>query len=313
MEIKLWLAPLHGITYYYFRNILFQHERGIDTVIAPFMSVQSTENLNPKKWQDLLPENNPVMSPIPQLMGNNASDFKDTILALKKLDYQQFNWNIGCPIKQITKRKRGCGIMPYPEMIENVIANSIDLGLKISVKMRLGMDKLREGVEIIKRLNHYPLDFIVLHPRLGIQQYEGKVDLDAARELIGLSKHPVVYSGDISNIADFEALIKQIPEISQIMLGRGILKNPFLAEEIKEIKKNEDKDLHRFILYYQDLSSTLISLKGKYALGNLKELWHYFSYYLSLEQDKLKNLLRIKKLELFVKEADKILKLYFFG
>jgi len=308
MNTTLWLAPLHGISYYYFRNTLFQHERGIDAVIAPFVSVQSAENLNPQKWKDLLPENNQAMTPIPQLMGNNASDFKDTILALTKLGYRQFNWNIGCPMKQITRKKRGCGIMPYPDMVEEVIANSSDLDLKISVKMRLGMEKTSEGIEIIKRLNHYPLDFIVLHPRLGIQQYEGNVDLNAAGELIALSKHPVIYSGDISDISDFEALIKQIPEINQVMLGRGILKNPFLAEEIKGIKKNEEKDFGRFVLYYNDLSSTLISLKGKYALGNLKELWHYFSCYLSLEQDKLRNLLRIELLELFVKEADKTLK-----
>ena len=83
------------------------------------------------------------------------------------------------------------------------------------------------------------------------------------------------------------------------MLGRGILKNPFLAEEIKGIKKNEDQDLQRFMLYYNELSSTLIALKGKHALGSLKELWHYFAGYLSLEEDNLKELLRIEELELF--------------
>ena len=299
MNIKLWLAPLHGISYYYFRNVLFRHVSGFDAVIAPFIPVQSAEKLNPKKWKDLLQENNPIMEVVPQLMGNNASDFKDTLLALSKLGYRQFNWNIGCPMKQITRKKRGCGIMPYPDMVEEVIANSSDLGFKLSVKMRLGMEKLNECIEIIKRLNHYPIDFIVIHPRFGVQQYEGKVHLEKARELINLSKHPIVYSGDIVDISSFEAIKEQLPEINQFMLGRGILKNPFLTEEIKGIKKNEEKDFQRFALFYNELSSTLISLKGEYALGNLKELWHYFSHYLSLEENELRDLLRIEQLELF--------------
>ena len=303
MNIKLWLAPLHGISYYYFRNVLFRHVAGFDAAIAPFIPVQSAEKLNPKKWKDLLQENNPMSDIVPQLMGNCASDFKDTILALSDLGYRQFNWNIGCPMKQITRKKRGCGIMPYPDMVEKVIAESSDLGFKLSVKMRLGMENLNEGMEIVKRLNHYPLDFIVLHPRFGIQQYEGNVHLEAAKELIRLTKHPVVYSGDIVDIASFKTVATQFPEINQFMLGRGALKNPFLAEEIKGIKKDEEKDFHRFRMYYNDLSSALISLKGKYALGNLKELWHYFSCYLSLEEDRLRNLLRIEQLELFMWET----------
>ena len=211
MDIKLWLAPLHGISYYYFRNVLFRCTRGFDAVIAPFIPMQSAEKLNPKKWKDLQIENNPAMNVVPQLMGNNASDFKDTLLALSELGYRQFNWNIGCPMKQITRKKRGCGIMPYPDLVEEVIANSSNLGFKLSVKMRLGMEKPSEGLEIIKRLNHYPLDFIVLHPRFGIQQYEGSVHLEAARELVALSKHPVVYSGDIVDVQSFKMIAEKLP------------------------------------------------------------------------------------------------------
>ena len=308
MNFKLWLAPLHGITYYYFRNVLFRHTRGFDAVIAPFIPVQPVKKLNLQKWKDLLVENNPIMPVVPQLMGNCTSEFKDTILALSELGYQQFNWNIGCPMKQITRKKRGCGIMPYPDMVEEIIDHNSELGCKFSVKMRLGMEKLSEGIEIIKRLNNYPLDFIVLHPRFGIQQYEGKVHLKEARELIALSKHPVVYSGDITDVSNFKTLTEQLPEINQFMLGRGILKNPFLAEEIKGIKKDEEKDFQRFKLYHNELSSTLITLKGKYALGNLKELWRYFAYYFSLKEDKLRNLLKIDQLELFLKETETLLK-----
>ncbi len=307
MSTKLWLAPLHGITYHPFRNILFRHASGFDAAIAPFVPTQAIEKINPLKWKDLLPENNLMLKVTPQLMGNNASDFKDTVCALSELGYRQFNWNIGCPMKQITKKKRGCGLMPFPDLVEEVINNSCNRGYKLSVKMRLGMENPEEGVEIIRRLNRYPLDFIAIHPRFGIQQYEGKVHWEYLKEMLTLTRHSVIYSGDIVDIASFKAVKERFPEISQFMIGRGILKNPFLAEEIKEIKESEEKDFSRFIHYYKDLSSCLIALKGKYAVGNLKELWHYFSVYTNLDQNSLKNLLRIEQLELFMKETDRIL------
>ena len=52
--MKLWLAPLHGITNYYFRNLLCRHAEGVDKAIAPFIPVRSKEKLNPEKWKDLL-------------------------------------------------------------------------------------------------------------------------------------------------------------------------------------------------------------------------------------------------------------------
>jgi len=304
-EDTIWLAPLHGITYYYFRNVLFQHCAGIDRVIAPFVPAQLHDKLNVKKWVDLHPENNPFIPIIPQLMGNDPQAMVDTILALQKTySFPVINWNIGCPMNPIVRKKRGCGIMPYLSMIEEVVQKVNDeTTISFSIKMRLGMLKKEEGIEIIKMLNHYPIENIIIHPRLGIQQYEGMVDLDAFEEMISDSKHKIVYSGDIVDLDGYQELKHRFSKITDWMIGRGALRDPFLIQEIKsqnKISKQEKKEL--FQSYYEDIKYSLYSLKGEQsALPKLKELWKYYAHFFNLSEEALRSLLQCRDVMEFEK------------
>lgn len=298
-----WFAPLHGITYHYMRNVLFSHVVFFDQAIAPFVPAHKSDKLNVKKWIDLDPENNPFIPIIPQLMGNDPDAIVDTILAIQsQFGYNQINWNIGCPMNQIVRKQRGCGVMPHPEWIENVV-NRVTQKTKISfsIKMRLGLNSPKEGDEIIKRLNQYPLDFLVIHPRLGIQQYEGEVDLDSFETMILNSNQKIVYSGDINNLNTFQNLQKRFPQIQNWMLGRGVLRDPFLVEELKMgISLNDEQKLIRFKSYYYELQQSLFQLKSEQdSLPKLKELWKYFAQFFQLTEKELLSILRINHIQEF--------------
>ena len=47
----IWLAPLHGITSYTFRNTLCRHFGGIDCFMAPFLPAQPAGKYRQKVWQ----------------------------------------------------------------------------------------------------------------------------------------------------------------------------------------------------------------------------------------------------------------------
>jgi tRNA-dihydrouridine synthase len=291
---NIWLAPLHGLTLYHFRNCLFQHNSGFDAAISPFMPVQESAKLNVRKWKDFAPENNRLVETIPQLMGIVPAHFADTMNALHaEYGLTRFNWNLGCPMGPIVRKRRGCGLMPYPDEVERVVEAACSLPYKFSVKMRLGMHAADEGKEIIRRLNNYPLEFIVIHPRLGEWQYKGLPDLGRLEELLGLTKHRVVYSGDIFQVADYQELHARFPQIDDWMLGRGALRNPFLAEQIKDIPSKTDYHV-RFNEFYDDLKQSLVAYRGEKAtLPVLKELWHYFAYFYQLTEEQLHSLLVI--------------------
>lgn len=305
--MKLWLAPLHGITNHGFRNILRQHFDGIDAAIAPFVPMMPSNQINIKKWKDLLPENNPGIELIPQLMGNDRT-FLDTALALADLGYSHFNWNLGCPAKEITRKKRGCGLMPYPDDVSDILALvTSKTNFRYSVKIRTGLHSKKEGLEMIRRLNDYPLEFIIIHPRLGIDNYGGSADTDAFAEFSALSQHELIYNGDIVSKNSFEKVRKMFPTVNQWMIGRGFLQNPFLAEEIKNLKDNiSEEKKRRFSLFYNNLlqhyNKKLTDQNDKVP-GILKELWHYFSVFFLLSDIEKTELLRINSYTAFAKKT----------
>lgn len=289
---KLWLAPLHGITVFHFRNCIYRHNSGLDAAITPFVPVQPSEKLNVRKWTDLAPVNNADKETIPQLMGIVPSYFQDTMRAIhQEFGITHFNWNLGCPMAPIVRKRRGCGLMPFPDDVERVVEAACSLPLHFSVKMRLGMHTTDEGLEIMRRLNSYPLEFVVVHPRLGEQQYQGNTDLDALREMLSVTRHRVVYSGDVNSVEDYQSLQQQFPQIQDWMLGRGQLRNPFLAEQIKGIASASDWKT-RFNDFYEDLSQTTLQYRSKQrSLSVMKELWHYFASFFNLTDSELHALL----------------------
>lgn len=305
----MWLAPLHGITNFHFRNCLYRHVEGIDVAVTPFLPVGSAAQLNVRRWRDVAPENNTVCETIPQLIGNNPPHFVDTIRELQKLGYQRFNWNIGCPATQVVRKQRGCGIMPHPAWVEDVVKLvTEETDCRFSVKMRLGLRSPGEGLEIVERLNKYPLDFLAVHPRLGVQQYEGVPDFDSFQKIYNLSANPLVYSGDIFDLPSYRHLMERFPKVAAVMLGRGILRNPFLAEELRAgAPLPEEVRRQRFRAFYEDYVEMLRQVRGEQgSLSVLKELWHYFAHFFGLTEPVLHSLLRLTDYREFCGRAAEI-------
>ena len=238
-------------------------------------------------------------------MGNKPDDIKDTVTVLSDtFGYKQFNWNIGCPMNQIVRKKRGCGVMPFADLIEEVV-NEVcgKTSAHFSLKMRLGLQSAEEGFGILQRLAPYPVDFLCIHSRLGVQHYEGHVNLEAFETFYQTTRHKIIFSGDINNMDFFAHLQQRFPKIENWMLGRGILQNPFLAEQIVGALHATPLQ-HRFINFYNEYSELLLSLKGeKIALSSLKELWHYFAVFWKLDAVALQQLLRINDYRSFLKNT----------
>jgi len=301
MAPKLWLAPLHGITSRTFRNTLCRHFGGIDCYMAPFLPVQPAGKFRPKVWQDIAPEFNTAVPLIPQLMGNRPEQVVDTTTVLhEQFGYERFNLNIGCPSSPVVRHTRGCGLMPHPDMVEAIVAAvTSKTPFHLSLKMRLGLHNADEGRILLQRLNNYPLDFVVIHPRLGDDLYEGHPNWDLFEEFCNMTHHKIVYSGDIFTKEDYKTLSERFPKMDTWMLGRGMLQNPFLAEEIKNQDIRDKKS--RFMDFYHDLTASLLPIRSESGtLANLKELWHYFAVFAQMPEEKLQQLLRICDLKEFL-------------
>lgn len=305
--MKILFAPLQGLTESHFR-VEFEKTFGhVDAYYAPFITTTERKKSNMSLFKDIFPEYNNINCVVPQLLSNNGDDFNYFASVIREMGYKEINWNIGCPFPIVRKKKRGSGILPYPDLIKKVLDEVCkDLDYDLTVKMRLGLYQVEEGIEVIKVLNDYPLKGIMIHARTGQQMYTGTVDLDAFEILCAHAKHDVTYNGDIYTYEDYERLIKRFPNLKSIMLGRGALSDPFLPAKIKGVhipnndKLSRIKRYHDGILkYYEAYPSKQAHLRDRNITNKMKEFWIYTIPHLDPDGTFLREIKRVTTLEAY--------------
>ena len=80
--------------------------------------------------------------------------------------------------------------------------------------------------EILNVYNKYPLCELTIHPRVMKQLYRGQADREAFAAYLPACTAPVCYNGDVTTVDDLRALEAAFPELSGIMVGRGLIADP---------------------------------------------------------------------------------------
>lgn len=283
--MKLSLAPLQTYTDHHFRNAFQQVFSGVDTFYAPYLKLNNDGSIKPNTKTDVLPENNPFQPVIPQVMACSATDFFTMADYLESLGYKELNWNMGCPYPMVTNKNLGAGILNKPEELKNMLDDVyVRLGMRLGIKMRMGLESTQEILGLLPILNEYPLTEIIIHGRYARQLYTGEVDRERFEECLHTARHPLVYNGDVTTAEEAADIRRRFPEIKGIMMGRGAMTNPSLFEEIA-FGSVDDASTYRAKLYTLSehlLESTARSNPDKgYPLGKLKSYWEYLGEGLS--------------------------------
>lgn len=282
MKPTLYLAPMQGVTNYIYRKVYSKMFDCFDYAMSPFLSGTNVTNASSKLFKDVRLDRNEGSIPlIPQILTNRASDFISIANLLNGMGYETVNLNLGCPNRMVRQKKRGSGFLPHTDEIvsflEEVTSKSLS---KVSVKLRLGLESQEELFRLLLRLDHIQLENIIIHPRTGMQEYKGSVDLDAFERALGHTTHKVIYNGDLNTLEQYENLKNRFPVIDSWMLGRGAVTDPFLAGAIKgePSLSYEDK-----LLKYKELHDTIfeayqsVLFGPSHLIGKMKELWFYWS------------------------------------
>lgn len=270
------LAPMQGLTELMFRKVYHRcFPGGFDYAISPFLSL--THGNLTEAWEkidDVLPVPNRDSIPvIPQILGKEPVEFIDLANRLFDIGYTEINWNIGCPMRRVTAKHRGSGILPYPDEVDRILDQVIpQLKPRLSVKMRLGLKSPDEIFNLIPVLNNYPLLNVTIHPRTGRQQYTGQVDLDTFSRALPLLHHKVIYNGDICTPADYRRISQRFPSIQEFMIGRGILYDPLLP---LKIKKGQPDNPAATLHFVQELLNAIqeLPIREESRMRKTKEYW----------------------------------------
>lgn len=285
--MELYFAPLEGITGCTYRNLHHRYYGGVKKYYTPFLSPGHESGLGPKELKDVQPEKNAGMTVVPQVMTNRPEDFLKAAEILREYGYREINLNMGCPSGTVAAKKKGSGLLFYPEeldrLLDGIFADKhvLDGETEVSVKTRLGKNSYEEWPLIMDIYNRYPIRELTIHPRIQKDFYKNHPNLEAFGEGLEKSRNPVVYNGDIFTVEAYKKFRRQFPSVQTIMVGRGLVGNPELAEQILEADsgKTEKKgpDMARLRQFHDGLLEEYRMLMSgeRNVLFRMKELWFY--------------------------------------
>lgn len=279
-KYKIHFAPVQGHSDWTYRNLHEQHFGGIDAYYTPFIRVEKGDSFRSRDMKDCDPELNSVQRLIPQILGGDPMELDVCLQMLEERGYTEADINMGCPFPMIARRGKGAGVLPYPERVRELMEVVKEYtGIHCSVKMRLGWENPEECLTLLPVLNETPLATVILHARVGTQEYKGEVNLEAFEVFYNQCEHPLFYNGDLLTDEDIRRVTARFPRLEGVMIGRGLLANPLLAVEYINGKTFTPEERFRKFKSFHDelLAAYAERLQGEHQLVmKMKTFWEYF-------------------------------------
>lgn len=311
--MKIHFAPMEGITGHVFRRAYSRHFSGISEYYSPFLTPNQTRKLTSREMEDVRPENNQGIRLIPQILTNQADDFLWAARKLNEMGYDTVNLNLGCPSATVVPKRRGAGFLGIPEeldrFLDRVSGELASSSMGLSVKTRIGMNNPEEFSVLLSIYNRYPLKKLIIHPRLQTDYYRNHPNLEVFAEAVENSRNPVCYNGDIFSVKASENFQKRFSGVGEIMLGRGLLSNPFLAEALTQGEADlmqasghipgSSSYRRRVAEFHGDLLEgySRVMSGERNVLFKMKELWAYMGFLFEGEDRLLKKLKKAQKIK----------------
>ena len=277
--LPIHFAPLQGYTDVIYRNAHAACFGGIDAYYTPFVRLEKG-TFRHRDVRGIEPGNNQVPHLIPQLIAPTAEKAEKILSLFIEKGYKEADINMGCPFPILAKRHNGSGILPYPEEVKALLSLITKYPqISFSIKMRLGWEDPEECLKLAPIINELPLRQVVMHPRLGKQQYKGEVDLNGFEAFYDGCDKPLLYNGDLHTIEDIQIITERFPKLAGLVIGRGLLANPALAWEYRQGRKLSPgemaakvKQLHTAVYnsYEEQLQGGEMQL-----LMKMKSFWEY--------------------------------------
>ena len=235
---KVVLAPMAGISNSAFRRIC--KSMGADLVYAEMVSDKAIY-YNNKKTIDMLymtDEERPIAQ---QIFGSDVDSF---VVAAKYIEETMhpdiIDINMGCPVPKVAlKAQAGSALLKNPAKIKEIVKAVVNsVSCPVTVKIRSGWDeKSINAVIVAKTIEEAGASAITIHARTRSQGYSGKADYNIIKQVKEAVNIPVIGNGDIKTCFDAKRMLDET-NCDLVMVGRGLLGNPWLIKEINEYLEN---------------------------------------------------------------------------
>lgn len=230
--MKIYIAPLAGVTDYTFRGILDDYKP--DLMFTEMVSINALEMENEKTLNQILRIRD---GEAVQIFGKDVEKMVYSAKYItEKLGVKHIDVNAGCPVNKIIKNGYGAALLEDPDQIKRIlceIREAIPEDVDLSLKTRVGYKGLKQHKLVGKIAEEAGCKHITIHGRTREQMYSGTANWDLIKEVKESVNIEVIGNGDIFTAEDAYERVKH-SGVDGIMLARGICGNPWLIQQIRE-------------------------------------------------------------------------------
>lgn len=232
MKNEVVLAPMAGVCNSAFRRII--KEMGCGLLYAEMVSDKALvyNNEKTKEMLYMTEEERPIAQ---QIFGSDKKSFVEAAkMVIKEMSPDIIDINMGCPVPKVALRAQaGAALLKDPEKVYEIVKSVVEaVDVPVTVKIRSGWDHNSiNAVEIAKVCEKAGASAITVHPRTRSQGYQGLADWSIIKKVKESVNIPVIGNGDIVSAKDAKKMIDQTG-CDAVMIGRGVLGNPFLIKQV---------------------------------------------------------------------------------
>lgn len=273
------LAPMEGVLDPLMRKFITRHcdvdfcstefVRVTDKLVPTHMFYRFAPELNNESKTE---NGTPLLV---QLLGGQPKWMAANAARAMSLGAYGIDINFGCPAKKVNSHDGGAALLKDPQrLFDTITAIKSEVGddIHVSAKVRMGFSDKSKMIEIAQACSEAKATWITIHARTKEEAYRPPAHWSLIKKMKEASSIPVFANGDIW---DLEAYKKCVLEsgCDDVMIARGLMRNPFLASEIKTGEElDEDYKNEKTLKLITDYLKEAQFVYGEWAaLGRVKQ------------------------------------------
>ena len=274
--MPVYFAPMEGITDSLYRRVHSACFGGVSKYFIPFISPTQNLRLTPRELAAVLPAHNAGFFAVPQVLTRHAAHFLWAAQALHDMGDGEINLHLGCPSGTVTAKGKGAGMLADLSALERFLDEVYSRApLRVSIKTRLGYESSGEWDALLALFSRFPVSELIVHARTRSQFYTGTPHRDVFAASFSRTSLSLVYNGDLFTVQDCRDLHSRCPGTHALMIGRGLIANPALAQALAGGQPLTLAALRSF--HDQLLSAYRAAYPANVVLGRMREVMKHIA------------------------------------
>ncbi|MCB5225307.1 tRNA dihydrouridine(16) synthase DusC [Alishewanella sp. 16-MA] len=278
--MRIILAPMEGVVDHLMREMLTAIG-GYDLCVTEFVRVVD-QKLPARVFTRLCPEllqGGKTLAGTPvrvQLLGQEPDWLAENAVRAVELGSPGVDLNFGCPAKTVNKSRGGAVLLRDTEQLYRIVKAvraAVPAEFPVTAKIRLGYEDTRLAIANACAIAEAGASSLAIHARTKSDGYRPPAYWPWIAKIKQQVAIPLVANGEIWN-AEQALLCQEQSQCQDIMLGRGALAMPNLAQHIR-LKQPPLPwpEVLALLMRYSEFEMS--GEKGKYYANRVKQ---WFSY-----------------------------------